>query len=354
MRITINRLLLLILGIAYVFIAVAKHTFYTTSLVDWKTVAILSSLIFVNTGLMYSGGINYISQRIMRITRGTRQLMVISVLLTSFVAMFLTNDVSLLILIPITLAIGKFSGKNLDNVIIFQAIAANVGSMLMPFGNPQNIILFRLFLPSFVEFVRGMLPIFLFSMAILILFSIIPRNEEIVPAERRQRPNIFFFVFNLALIIVALTGILLNATIYLFIILIGVSFATLFFLKPEAVLRVDYELILVFILIFLVMNSVRTLIPIPLGGSGVQVYFSSIVLSQFISNVPTTVLFGKVSSLMALSYGVNIGGNGTIIASLANIIALRSLSGKNFLRFNKYSFLFLGITAMVGFFMLFG
>ncbi|MDA8055741.1 MAG: hypothetical protein M0Z77_08880, partial [Thermoplasmatales archaeon] len=66
-----------------------------------------------------------------------------------------------------------------------------------------------------------------------------------------------------------------------------------------------------------------------------------------------SILFGKVSSFAVLSYGVNIGGNGTVVASLANIIALRNLSGKNFLKFNKYSFLFLVITALFGYLILF-
>jgi Na+/H+ antiporter NhaD/arsenite permease-like protein len=353
MKLSVNRVLLLVLGLAYIVIIILKRSLYSPGLVDWKTIAILSSLIVVNTGLMYSGGLNFISYEIMKITKGQRQLMIISILLTSFLAMFLTNDVSLLILIPMTVAIGKFSRQNLDDVIIFQAIAANVGSMLMPFGNPQNIIIFRTFGLTFEKFLLSMLPIFLVSIGVLLLFSLVFKDKRIGTVEGGQKPHIFFFALNLVLLSTAIIGILLNASILLFIFIIGISLLSLLFFEPRTVLKVDYVLIVVFILIFLVMNSVRSLISIPIEGGAIQVFFSSMILSQFISNVPATVLFGKVPYWVALSYGVNIGGNGTVIASLANIIALRNLSGKNFLKFNKYSFLFLLVTAAAGFLILF-
>ena len=352
MKITVNRILLLVLGISYIVIILLRRSIYSAGLVDWDTIAILSSLIVVNTGLMYAGGLNYVAYTIMKITNGRRKLMIISILLTSLVAMFLTNDVSLLVLIPITIAIGRFAGKNIDDVIIFQAIAANVGSMLMPFGNPQNIIMFRLFSLNFFEFVRTMAPIFLVSMIILVLFSLVFKDEKFVSQENAQKPHAFFFALFAALLVSTILGMLLNAPIYLFVVVIAVSMVSLMLFEPKTIVKVDYVLIVVFILIFLVMNSVRLLVTIP-TLDGMQSFLSSILLSQVISNVPTTVLLGKASTFAILSYGVNIGGNGTVVASLANIIALRNLSGKNFLKFNKYSFLFLAVTAVAGFLILF-
>lgn len=353
MKLTVNRILLLVLGIAYLILIFLKRSIYSSGLVDWNTIAILSALIVVNTGLMYSGGLNFVAYRIMKVTNGRRRLLIIAILLTTFMAMFLTNDVSLLVLIPITIAIGKFTGRNLDDVIIFQAIAANVGSMLTPFGNPQNIIMYRLYSLNFVEFVKTMAPIFVVSLAILILFSLVFKDEKFTSAESGPKPNLYFFALYAVLLVATIVGMLLNVTIYLFIGVIAVSLVSFVLSEPQRILKVDYVLIVVFILIFLVMNSIRSLIAIPLSGGEVQTFFSSVVLSQFISNVPTTVLFGKISSFAVLSYGVNIGGNGTVVASLANIIALRNLSGKNFLKFNKYSFLFLVVTAVAGFLILF-
>jgi Na+/H+ antiporter NhaD/arsenite permease-like protein len=348
MKLTVNRALLLVLGVAYIAIGLIRRSFYSDGLVDWKTVAILSSLIVVNTGLMYSDGLSFISYKIIHVTKDRRQLVILSIILTAFLAMFLTNDVSLLILIPITVSIGKFTGKNSDDIIIFQAIAANVGSMLTPFGNPQNIIIFRTMNLNSSEFIYAMLPIFLSSMVILLFFTFIFRNEKITPSGEIPKPNFPFFYTNLLLLSVALAGILANASIFIFIVIIVLSFISFAVFEPRAIIKVDYVLIVVFILIFLVMNSLRFFVKIPTGGGTVEIFFLSLILSQFISNVPTTVLFGKVVNWTALTYGVDIGGNGTIIASLANIIALRNISGRNFMKFNKYSFLFLVITAIIG------
>ncbi len=354
MKLTVNRVLLLVLGIAYLVIIVLRRSIYSGGLVDWNTIAILSSLIVVNTGLMYSGGLNFFAYRIMRVTNGRRKLLIVSILLTATSAMFLTNDVSLLVLIPITIAIGKFTGKNLDDVIIFQAIAANVGSMLMPFGNPQNIIMYRLYSLNLAQFVKTMLPIFFVSLVLLIVFSLLFKDEEFVPYQSAERPHYYYFLLYISLLVVSIVGMLFNASIYLFLTVIAVSIISLTVFEPKTIVKVDYVLIVVFILIFLVMNSIRLFVSIPSGGNGVSTYFYSIFLSQFISNVPTTVLLGKTSSFAVLSYGVNVGGNGTVVASLANIIALRNLSGKNFKKFNKYSFLFLAVTAVAGFLILFG
>lgn len=353
MKITVNRVLLPFLGLSYLIIIFLRRSVYYSGLVDWDTIAILATLVVVNTGLMHSGGLNFVAYRIMRFTHGRRKLMIISILLTSVMAMFLTNDVSLLVLIPITIAVGKFARKNLEDVIIFQAMAANVGSMLMPFGNPQNIIIYRLYSLSFIEFVKTMMPIFLVSIVVLVVLSLVFRDEKFDANETGPKPRVYFFGSFVALLVFTIVGMLLNVHIYVFLSIIAVSFLLLLFLEPRTIVRVDYPLIVVFILIFLVMNSIRALVPIALGTGGVQTYFSSILLSQLISNVPTTVLFGKASSFAVLSYGVNIGGNGSVVASLANIIALRSLSGKNFAKFNRYSFLFLGVTALVGFLILF-
>ncbi|MGC8644936.1 MAG: SLC13 family permease [Thermoplasmata archaeon] len=347
MKITVNRLLLLVLGSAYVVISILRRSAYSPGLVDWNTISILSALIITNTGLMHSGGLDFVAYNIMKVTGNRRQLLLVSITLTSFLAMFLTNDVALIVLIPITLSIGKFSGKNVDDVIIFQAIAANVGSLLMPFGNPQNIIMFREFHLGFDQFFLAMLPVFALSIAVLFAFSTAIRNEKLGQATPPKNPNFLFFLIFLVILAAVIAGMLTDQSPYLFLLLIFISLVFLFLLEPSTLVKVDYVLIIVFILIFLVMNSIRLMVSFSPGNNPLEIFLLSLVFSQFISNVPATVLFGKVSSWTALSYGVNVGGNGTVIASLANIIALRNLSGKSFFRFNKFSFMFLAVTAVL-------
>ncbi|MGC8654958.1 MAG: SLC13 family permease [Thermoplasmata archaeon] len=352
MKLTINRLLLLVLGLLYVLISILRRSFYSEGLVDWKTIEILATLIVINTGMMLSGGIDFISYKLLGTTKSMRQLFFLSVLLTSFLAMVLTNDVTLLILIPLTVSIGKFTKKNVENIIIIQAIAANVGSMLTPFGNPQNIIIFRTEHLTFFHFILIMLPPYILSMIVLLLFVFLFRNDNLIAKSTPPVPNFFLFLSNLILLFSAIIFMLLDLNGLYFLLLIAVSLLILLFVEPEGLVRIDYALIAVFILIFLVINSLKTLVEVPVINNPVYLYLYSLLLSQFLSNVPTTVLFGKVSNWIPLAYGVDIGGNGTIIASLANLIALRNISGKNFLKFNKYSFLFLAITAAFGLFIL--
>ncbi len=348
MKITINRLLLIVLGILYLIISLIRRNFYFNGLVDWKTIEILASLIVINTGMMLSGGIDFISYKLLSKTKSMRQLFFLSILLTSFLAMVLTNDVTLLILIPLTISIGKFTKKNVENIIIIQAIAANVGSMLTPFGNPQNIIIFRTEHLTFINFSVTMLFPYIFSMIILLLFTFLFKNDNLTAKSSPPIPNYFMFFSNIILLFAAIVFMLLDFSGFYFIIIIILSFLILLFNKPDGIIKIDYALIAVFILIFLVINSMKTLIEIPIISNPIYLYLYSLFLSQFLSNVPTTVLFGKVSNWVPLAYGVDIGGNGTVIASLANLIALRNISGKNFLKFNKYSFLFLMITGTFG------
>ncbi|MEM0195237.1 MAG: SLC13 family permease [Thermoplasmatales archaeon] len=348
MKLTVNIILLIVLGIAYAVIVIIRKIAYSPDLIDWNTISILAALIIVNTGLMHSGGLDFISYNLMKVMKSQRELLITSISLTAFLSMFLTNDVALLVLIPITLSAGKFSGKSMDDVIIFQAMAANVGSMLMPFGNPQNIIMFRTFHLNFLQFFFSMLPIFIVSLAILLGLSLVVKNDSVQAITSPRKPNFLFFFIFIALLITLIIFMLTDRSAYFFLGVIVLSVIFLIVLEPATITRVDYVLIVVFILIFLVMNSVRQLISFSPGNGSLDIFFLSLIFSQFISNVPTTVLFGRVSSWVALSYGVNIGGNGTVVASLANIIALRNLSGKNFFRFNKFSFIFLAMTVAVG------
>ncbi|MEM0127465.1 MAG: SLC13 family permease [Thermoplasmatales archaeon] len=345
MKLTVNAILLIVLGIAYVIIVAIRKVAYSPGLVDWNTISILASLIIVNTGLMRSGGLDFISYNLMKITKSQRELLFVSISLTALLSMFLTNDVALLVLIPITLSIGKFSKKSMDDIIIFQAMAANVGSMLMPFGNPQNIIMFRTFDLNFSQFLLSMLPMFLISLGILLSFSLIVKNAKVGAVASPGKPNFLYFAIFIAILIIVIISMLTDQSTYLFLAIIVITMVFLLLLEPTTILKVDYVLIVVFVLIFLVMNSLRQLVSFSPGNNPIEIFFLSLIFSQFISNVPATVLFGKVFSWVALSYGVNVGGNGTVIASLANIIALRNLSGKNFFRFNKFSFIFLLVTA---------
>jgi Na+/H+ antiporter NhaD/arsenite permease-like protein len=315
---------------------------------------IIASFIIVNAGLLASGGMDVIASGILSRIRDLRTLTLVSLVFTVIASMFITNDASLIALVPLTVSIGKLSGRSVTKLVILQAIAANVGSMLTPFGNPQNIIIFRAYGLSVLTFLYGMLPIFMVSFAILLAFGyLLSGRTRLSPAKIRRKRSFSLFLSSTALFAIDVAGMLMGYGIYFFAAtaVLGVLSMILFGLRGKSRLdglkNIDLFLIFTFVLIFLVVNSARSMIGNVIVGGSIEVFGYSLVLSQFISNVPTAVLFGAGGNWLPLAWGVDVGGNGTIIASLANIIALRRLKGRKIVEFSKISFAFLGITAVI-------
>lgn len=349
MKLTINRLLLIILIAAYIILSIAVKRIFVSGLIDWYTIWILASLIVVNAALLSSGGIDRISFTILQNFNNKRTFFLFSVVLTLLLSMFLTNDVALLVLVPITVSIGKFSREDVDDVIIFQAIAANVGSMLMPFGNPQNIIIYRESVRNFVLFLKVMFPPFLISSFLLLIIIMLLKTGDFKnKLDEAPYVNMYLFIPNFVLLLIIILAFLLGWPYYIFTLSISISIISMLLNEPSNLSKVDVGLILTFILIFYDVNLAREILRITIPHNAIDIYVYSLILSQFISNVPTTVLFGKVANWPALAYGVDIGGNGTLVASLANLIAFRNMRVKDILRFTKFSFLFLFITCIIG------
>ncbi len=349
MKISANSTLFIILLIIYIVLSVRVHSFYVGGLVDWYTIGILSSLIVVNAAILISGGIDSLAHRLLKNLKDKRSLFLFSILVTLFLSMFLTNDVALIVLIPITVAIGKFSGEDIDDVIIYQAIAANVGSMLMPFGNPQNIIIYRENGLNFYTFIEYMFPPFIISTFLLIGMAILIKRRPISNQWKQlAKLDKELFGLNFALLIIIIVSFLYGFPYYIFIIALAISIVSIMLKDPSYIAKVDFVLIFTFILIFYDINLVRVLMHLVIPSNSIEIYLESMFLSQFISNVPTTVLFGKTNSWIPLAYGVDIGGNGTLIASLANLIAFRGMNRKDIKRFTKISMIFLAITCAIG------
>jgi Na+/H+ antiporter NhaD and related arsenite permeases len=237
----------------------------------------------------------------------------------------------------------------MDDVIIFQAIAANVGSMLMPFGNPQNIIIYRESVRNFVLFLKVMFPPFLISSFLLLIIIMLLKTGDFKnKLDEAPYVNMYLFIPNFVLLLIIILAFLLGWPYYIFTLSISISIISMILNEPSNLSKVDVGLILTFILIFYDVNLAREILRITIPRNAIDIYVYSLILSQFISNVPTTVLFGKVANWPALAYGVDIGGNGTLVASLANLIAFRNMRVKDILRFTKFSFLFLFITCIIG------
>lgn len=330
-------------------------------LVDWPTMATLTGLLMLTKGVEESGFLHRVGVQLIARMHSVRTLALLLVSATAVLATILTNDVALFVVVPLTLTLrgvaGKGSGRAksdglpITRLIIFEALAANAGSALTPIGNPQNLILWQQSHASFVAFTLAMLPLAAILLGVLLLATACLFGPHPVPAADTtvKRP-------------VDRTMLLACLSLYLpFLVLTDMHHAlaavagllAIFVVAYRQVLaRVDWALLLVFMLMFIDLRLVAAAGPIHalLGsidlGQARNLYLAAIAASQVISNVPATILLAQYSNdWRILAHGANVGGAGLAIGSLANIIALRMAPERRaWLVFHAYSIPFLLIT----------
>jgi Na+/H+ antiporter NhaD/arsenite permease-like protein len=357
-KIVLNEGFFFVLLVVYAALVVYNPRFLNPSLVEWNTVAIIASLIIINTGIFISGGTDLLARRVIAGFKDARSISIAAILLTLVVSMFITNDASLIVLIPITISIGKLSGNSMTRTIIFEALAANVGSTLAPFGNPQNIILFKAYGISLLGFIEASAPIFMVMLAVLMTFAfLLLKKGTVKPVSGNITYESNLLFLSLILFIIDIGGLFLGLDYVFFFITSLVGISVLLFFRPpayggkETLFRIDFFLIFTFVMIFLVINSIKSVISFSVSGTAFGLLVAAL-LSQVISNVPTTVLLTGKVSFLPLLWGANIGGDGTIIASLANLIAFRKLKRGDVFEFLEVSFAFLIVTLLLGILMI--
>ena len=234
---------------------------------------------------------------------------------TFFLATFVTNDVSLIVMVPLTLTL-RVSQKGL--LVILEVLAANAGSALTPIGNPQNLYLYWYYNIPLDIFFKTIAPFSLFFLFILLGVSFfLKQSKKLQPKKLKISLNskvyVYFVLFVLiVLIIVHLLPLAFLAVVPLYV----VTF-------DRDVLKVDYFLLLSFLLFFGIADNLQTLLATQIQHSH-QTFLLSVFASQILSNVPTTLLFANFTEhYKALLWGVNVGGFGTLFGSLANLIAYK-------------------------------
>ncbi len=237
------------------------------------------------------------------------------VCITAFLAMFVTNDVSLLIIVPLTLSL-NITKKGF--IVILEALAANAGSALTPFGNPQNIFIYWFYHLNFTVFFKTIFPFTIVSLGIILPFSLLVKSEKIEKKEPKQQHidnSIFLNIIFLLIMILIIFHIL---PLYL-----GFIPLIYYILFQRKNFNIDYILIATFFFFFGFTDNLKSVIDLKINNSH-HVFLFSALLSQFISNVPSALLFSDfTSNWKALLWGVNVGGYGNLVGSLANLIAYR-------------------------------
>jgi len=331
------------------------------SFVDWRTIIALTGLLIVTTGLKESGYFDIFSKKVLERLKSERSLSFFLILFSVLLSTFLTNDVTLFIVIPLTVSIQNLVKNDISKLIIFEAISVNVGSALTPIGNPQNLFLWNKWNISFITFIIEMLPLVILLLVILLIFIwIVFPNKEIKFSDEINDDGMqkkALFILSVVMLIVYVISLEVNQTYF---VLMFVFILYIIFYR-KVLLKVDWLLLLLFIVIFIDFHVVST-IPIVsvavnalnLNSTG-NVFLFSLFTSQLVSNVPASVFVSKFShNWLAITYGVNVGGNGLVIASLANIIALRMIKSKKiWLSFHRYSILYLLITGGIAYIVFF-
>ena len=317
-----------------------------SALVDWRTIATLTGLLALTKGVELSGYLPRLAQRLVAAMSTERKLAVCLVLATALLATVLTNDVALFVIVPLTLTL-KDSGVPLTRLIVFEALAANAGSVLTPIGNPQNLFLWQLANVPFERFVLAMLPLAAVLMAPLLLLTLVAFSGKRLQLASRQAPGPADRLMLLLSVGLYIPFLLVTDLRHPYLAL--VTLTPLLLARRELLARLDWALILVFILMFV---DLRLLSQLDLVQDWIKsfdlaqvprLYLAGIAASQVISNVPAAILLAEYSrDWRVIAYAVNVGGFGFMIGSLANIIALRMAPDrKAWIVFHAYSLPFL-------------
>jgi Na+/H+ antiporter NhaD/arsenite permease-like protein len=356
-----DTLLLILLAVLLLLIAFAPDKLGgIAALVDWPTIAALTGLLLLTKGLEVSGAFHPFGSWLIRRMASERAAALWLVLAASALATVLTNDVALFVLVPLTLGVCRMTGMPAARLIVFEALAVNVGSALTPIGNPQNLFLWQLSGVSFAGFVRHMLPlVLLLTGALLALTWTAFKPRAIIIQQQTAAPPLdrSLLLTSLLLYLPFLLATDLQAAIP------AVAALLLIFLllRPRVLLQLDWTLLLVFVLMFIdlrllaALDIVRGAMPRLDLAQPLHLYFSAIAGSQIISNVPAAIALAEYSKdWRVLAYGVNIGGFGLALGSLANLIALRLAQDRRaWLTFHWYAVPCLLVAAGLGYLLLF-
>ena len=326
--------------------------------IDFRTLGILFCLMTIVAGLQQIGVFDRMAKGLLAHVAGVCGIVTILVLLCFFLSMLITNDVALITFVPLALIIMKqFSEadrkKWMLKCVVMQTVAANLGSMLTPIGNPQNLYLYGRAGMNISSFFRLMLPYSLISLALLLLWIWLPflmqresaekRQDNTESAEERQdntesgkvwKPEetsggwmatdtkalmAWGMLFGISLL--AVGRILVWQIPFVLVLLYGLIW------KREILRKVDYSLLGTFTALFIFIGNLGR---IPAFSSFLQramqgrEVLTAVFASQVMSNVPAAILLsGFTDQYQALIIGTNLGGLGTLIASMASLISFK-------------------------------
>ena len=324
---------------------------------DWKTLTCLFCVLAVVCALKNIHFFYILAEKVVVLFRNARMSILALVYITFIGSMLIANDMALLTFLPLGYFVLTTTGKEkyMAFTFIMQNIAANLGGMLTPFGNPQNLYLYSKFNIPNLEFISIMAPAFVLAVAMITVCCIVfVKPEPLQVEEQKEHLPVVRTELYLVLFVLSIAIVFRGIPYWIGLIVIP---AALLLLDAKALKMVDYPLLLTFVFFFIFAGNmgrielVRDFFSVLLEKSTL---LFSVISCQIISNVPSAILLSQFTTdYQDLLLGVNIGGTGTLIASLASLITLREYTRHNpgkvgyyIKQFSVLNFGFLGVLTL--------
>ena len=303
---------------------------------DYRTIALLFCLMIIVAGFQSLGIFSMLGHFLITRAGSVRGLSVVMVLLCFFSSMVITNDVTLITFVPFTILVLRMSGRaeRILKLIVLETIAANLGSMATPIGNPQNLYLYSISDLTAGEFMQAVIPYAGLSLVLLVVVVFVGKDEPLldvsVKDEQEKRAGrkagrVFGHAVPLLILLILCLLVVFRILPYQPVLICVIL--VILVINRKLYLSVDYFLLLTFLCFFVFIGNMKRIPQVSeLLVSVVQgrEFLTGILTSQIISNVPAAILLSGFSSdFSALLTGVNLGGLGTLIASLASLISFK-------------------------------
>lgn len=310
------------LAILSSFISIPKLSY-----IDFKVLILLFNLMVVVAAFKELKVLDSIAIGLLKKCNTYTSISLALVFITFISSMIVTNDVALITFVPLSIVIARKANINVLKIVVFQTLAANLGSSFTPMGNPQNLFIYSFYNLSPIDFFKITLPIVILAVLFLVLLVFKDKKMnlslDLEDVKIDNKRDVYLFGGLFLIILLSVFHVIDYKVTFL------ITIVMVLILNKKLFSQVDYSLLITFIGFFIFVGNISTMDVVKNFMEGIlnspkSTFLASVLSSQVISNVPATMLLsGFTDHFKELLLGVNIGGMGTLIASLASVISYK-------------------------------
>lgn len=297
------------------------------SYIDFKVLILLFNLMVVVAAFKELKVLDSIAIGLLKKCNTYTSISLALVFITFISSMIVTNDVALITFVPLSIVIARKANINVLKIVVFQTLAANLGSSFTPMGNPQNLFIYSFYNLSPIDFFKITLPIVILAVLFLVLLVFKDKKMnlslDLEDVKIDNKRDVYLFGGLFLIILLSVFHVIDYKVTFL------ITIVMVLILNKKLFSQVDYSLLITFIGFFIFVGNISTMDVVKNFMEGIlnspkSTFLASVLSSQVISNVPATMLLsGFTDHFKELLLGVNIGGMGTLIASLASVISYK-------------------------------